>query len=280
MNLIQKFELDKNKSIEIVIPDAKDKINYFQEPTENLHMADRVFVLYRENNGQITIGENYLDSVVETLQDALVYALSNDIILPKNVNVGEVELAYNINVMQEDADLMYIPNASLCFGGNFFGAWIYNKGSKIYLEISPKYPWLYSDLNEAKTNDLFISFEEFRKTYKPILIYELSKDCAKQWLAQCNKIADSMEKLIPRESDIAFRIGRPLDGQDALENSFSIKETSSRRIGISNDQFVVLDKTSEGIYHGHVRTWKELREEMQAVLKENGLVKSSGKIIK
>lgn len=78
----------------------------------------------------------------------------------------------------------------------------------------------------------------------------------------------------------------PIDGQAALDNSVLIKGTSARRIGISNGQFVVLDRTLQGsnpsqdIYHGHVRTWKELNDKMQEALKEAGLVNSKGKIIR
>jgi hypothetical protein len=71
----------------------------------------------------------------------------------------------------------------------------------------------------------------------------------------------------------------PTNGQDALDNSLSIGENTDRRISISNDEFVVLDKTSDGLYHGHVRTWDELAQQMQAVLRKAGLVTKKGKII-
>ena len=45
---------------------------------------------------------------------------------------------------------------------------------------------------------------------------------------------------------------RPIDGQAALDNSVQIKTTSPRRLGFSENQFVVLDQTSPGLYHGHV----------------------------
>ena len=45
---------------------------------------------------------------------------------------------------------------------------------------------------------------------------------------------------------------KPIDGQAALDNSIQIKPTSPRRLGYSNGQFVVLDETRPGLYHGHV----------------------------
>jgi hypothetical protein len=72
---------------------------------------------------------------------------------------------------------------------------------------------------------------------------------------------------------------RPLDGQAALDRSFPIDKGSDNRIGISNNQFVALNKTSEGVYHGHVRSWNELSDTMQAILRRQGLVSKKGKII-
>jgi hypothetical protein len=57
----------------------------------------------------------------------------------------------------------------------------------------------------------------------------------------------------------------PENGQEALDNSVPIKPTTDRRVGYDaeNDEIVVLDKTSEGTFHGHVRHWKGLTEEMK-----------------
>ncbi|TNJ53558.1 hypothetical protein FE784_40400 [Paenibacillus hemerocallicola] len=63
----------------------------------------------------------------------------------------------------------------------------------------------------------------------------------------------------------------PNDGQTVLDNSLSIGPNTDRRIGISDGEFVVLDKTSDGIYHGHVRSWSELNPTMQSILRKAGL---------
>jgi hypothetical protein len=64
-----------------------------------------------------------------------------------------------------------------------------------------------------------------------------------------------------------------------LDNSFDIPGKERTRIGTSNNQFVVLNKTSEGLYHGHVRNWNELTRDMQNALKEAGIVTGKGKFI-
>ncbi|MNF00363.1 hypothetical protein D3C80_1991820 [compost metagenome] len=42
----------------------------------------------------------------------------------------------------------------------------------------------------------------------------------------------------------------------------SIGPNTDRRIGISKGEFVVLDKTRDGLYHGHVRSWSELDQKI------------------
>ena len=72
---------------------------------------------------------------------------------------------------------------------------------------------------------------------------------------------------------------RPSNGQAALDNSFNIPGKERTRIGTSNNQFVVLNKTSEGLYHGHVRRWQELTQGMKNILNEAGIVTHKGKFI-
>ncbi len=70
----------------------------------------------------------------------------------------------------------------------------------------------------------------------------------------------------------------PKNGQATLDNSVQVKETSTRRVGVDtlNNEFVVFDEHAPNTFHGHVRTWDELRPEMQNALKRAGLVDSKG----
>lgn len=75
----------------------------------------------------------------------------------------------------------------------------------------------------------------------------------------------------------------PADGDAALRRSVQVKDTSTRRVGVdrANDEIVVFDETHPGraIFHGHVRSWSQLRPEMQAALRRAGLVDSRGAIL-
>ncbi len=73
----------------------------------------------------------------------------------------------------------------------------------------------------------------------------------------------------------------PKDGQTALDNSTQVKGTSPRRVGVdkANGQIVVLDQTSKGQFHGHVRSWSELSDQQRNALTKAKLVDKRGNIL-
>lgn len=79
----------------------------------------------------------------------------------------------------------------------------------------------------------------------------------------------------------------PKDGQRALDNSFEIGDDGKRRVSIDIDgNFAIFDRTSKGaclyskdVFHGHIRTWEELTDEMRQIFRKNNLASKKGKII-
>lgn len=52
------------------------------------------------------------------------------------------------------------------------------------------------------------------------------------------------------------------------------------RIAVDNGEFVLLRKTTNGVYHGYVCRWDQLTEPMRNILRDAGLVTFNGKIKK
>jgi hypothetical protein len=71
----------------------------------------------------------------------------------------------------------------------------------------------------------------------------------------------------------------PKNGQKALDNSVKFSQSCKNRVGISNGQFVKLNFTSAGLYHGYVTQWKDLPKEMRDALVEVNWVNLKGKIL-
>jgi RHS repeat-associated protein len=81
------------------------------------------------------------------------------------------------------------------------------------------------------------------------------------------------------------RVGAaPKNGQAALDNATPVKGGDMKRlVGVDpgTGEFVVFDEThiGQGIYHGHVRTWDELTDDMRRSLIESGFVDHRGRIL-
>ncbi|HSC25175.1 MAG TPA: hypothetical protein VLB80_03110 [Candidatus Babeliales bacterium] len=72
----------------------------------------------------------------------------------------------------------------------------------------------------------------------------------------------------------------PKNGQELLDNAFSIEGSQDSFIAIDGKEFVVFYKTMTHEFHGHIRTWKQLTHFMKNTLIHQGLVRRSGKIIR
>lgn len=76
----------------------------------------------------------------------------------------------------------------------------------------------------------------------------------------------------------------PTNPQKTLESSVQISDNTTRRVGYDpiNNEFAVFDETypRSGIYHGHVRLWEQLSQDMKNILVKAGVVNQKGKPIK
>lgn len=83
------------------------------------------------------------------------------------------------------------------------------------------------------------------------------------------------------KTDTPVKSKGPENGQEALDNSVQVKPTSERRIGIDpkTNEFVVFDHTEGDDYHGHVRAWNKLHQDMKNVLIKAKKADTKGNIL-
>jgi hypothetical protein len=83
------------------------------------------------------------------------------------------------------------------------------------------------------------------------------------------------------KTDNAVKSKGPANGQETLENSIQVKPTSPRRIGVDPDtnEFVVFDRTGGDVYHGHVRPWDKLHQDMKNALVKAKKADNKGNIL-
>ncbi|CAI8836448.1 S-type pyocin domain-containing protein [Pseudomonas sp. IT-P294] len=83
------------------------------------------------------------------------------------------------------------------------------------------------------------------------------------------------------KTDTPIKSKGPTNGQETLDNSIQVKPTSPRRIGIDPDtnELVVFDRTGGDVYHGHVRPWDKLHQDMKNALIKAKKVDNKGNIL-
>lgn len=188
MNIINTFKINKEKSLELLVPSLENKFNYSYEPMEKLHKFDKVAVIFKENE-EIEISSDMVYLVLETFKLTLIDALNNKITIPKEINVGEMGYYHNLDHKKQYSERFLDSSSYSIWAKKNIQTWMYNKNNKIYLEIFPEYPWFY---DEPLESNRYIPFDEFIKTYKAIAIEEIDYTTAQKWLEQCNAILDTI----------------------------------------------------------------------------------------
>lgn len=186
---IIRFTIHENIYFEILVPKLIHKDNSYCQPTERLHIFDIVTLIYSDNNIKTELLEDTADEIISGTRCAFKNILNNKRALPNNVIAGNASLAFSICVQRDDEsfnDSLYWLWSSL----SHIQTWLYTKDNKIYLEVSAIYPWLFSD---PEPSENYFDFEEYVKMYKPIALYEISRETVELWLQQCTNILETIE---------------------------------------------------------------------------------------
>lgn len=197
MRTLVAFRISEFQEISILINDD-NKINIYGYKSNGLHVFDEVKVHYIKNGKAADLISDNVQYIVDSFSNSLEMAHNNELSLDQSLIVGKVGYffsekkyidtrEYNESEKKKDIFSQYWIWSS----SNNIQTWIYNVNHKIYLEISMTYPWLFSDPQE---DELYISFDEYKNNYKPILIIELQKFLVKKWLQQCQDLLQKMEQ--------------------------------------------------------------------------------------
>ena len=88
--------------------------------------------------------------------------------------------------------------------------WMYNDASgEIVIEITPSYRWHFDDPDPNDSS--YITYDEFMKDYKPILLLKIPKHIAEAWLKQAQDLLRIVQTNIARTS---AKMGIKIDNQN------------------------------------------------------------------
>ncbi|MNH84466.1 S-type Pyocin [compost metagenome] len=146
------------------------------------------------------------------------------------------------------------------------------------LESAPQTPhiWIYPPTEQA---DNIIVDPIYPPEYKDFILVFPADSGIKPLYIVLNLVFDAAS--YHGKTDTPVKSKGPANGQVALENSIQVKPTSARRIGVDPDtnEFVVFDQTGGDIYHGHVRPWDKLHQDMKNALLKAKKVNNKGNIL-
>jgi len=166
---------------------------------DHLYRYDPIEIIFKDKNTTFIISEHdHLMPSTEDLFYNLKDAIKNKLVLLKSIKADlgylwNQDLNYRNIVPPEKRknEKRWKGTRYLMWESNEFDTWMFSQNNSIYLEITPAYPWQFS---EPEKSEKFIPFDEWIKNYKPLALIEIDKTTAQQWLEQTKLLMQEIEK--------------------------------------------------------------------------------------
>jgi hypothetical protein len=202
MSIYKTDKKDKLKILELLLnKSSKESINFYTEQIKisEVFLFENVTATFNGNES-IEISENCFNQVLETLRIMLAACVNNELSIHDSIkkSLGFYWCQYLKNNNRKG--LFYKKNQtgkSYWIGYDYMlfssteenpASWLYNdKLGNIILELTPSYKWFF---DKPEAGEIFIKYLEWMKAYKPLLIRTISKETAKQWLNQIDKLIE------------------------------------------------------------------------------------------
>jgi len=196
---------------------AIDRVSYltleFAGKIKDLYLFDEMVIAYHKGQKRhILLKKDFVIWGVRHFKEVLQIAIDGRRVLHNSIkhDLGYLWNEYLQEKNGHDFVEKPVENSTRWVGTEYllfstprsFSTWIYNKDSDIYLEITPTYPWHFL---EPKKNEKFVSYDEFIKKYKPLMIIKIEKKVARKWLKVLSKLEaiaqKNYEKTVQEEKD-------------------------------------------------------------------------------
>lgn len=196
MKILVEFVISGFQQIHITI-NGDAKVNTYGYETDGLHIFDEVEVKYIHSDKKIVLASDIARYAVEKFGTSLEKSLKNELPLDESLTVGKVgyffsKKKYTTTDQSDGSEKKHdiFQQHWVWSSPTNIQTWLYSANNKIYLEISPTYPWLFSDPEEG---EVYISFDEYKDNYKPIALVELQESRVLSWINDCDVLLQKME---------------------------------------------------------------------------------------
>ena len=174
---------------------------------EETYLCDDVTLsLHLDTDKKYVLSYDCLQYSISTFRGMLQQALESSLGLHDSIllDVGllwnekandDTVFSFEYEIIENTEHWVGLKNLLWSTPGNIkpdLSTWLYNdKNGNIIFEVTPTYHWHYSD-PEPDDKD-YITYEEFMKNYKPLIIKQIPKDVANEWLSQVNELLKFFE---------------------------------------------------------------------------------------
>lgn len=173
------------------------------EYRQHVYSVGSIF-LQRSGYGDVRLCEDRpFFCSIDDLAELLKKALNNELELAQIFKQKGVGYSYNEYLVGKDQDDTLDSNGYWI--GNKYDLWyepelhtmtrLYAIDRKIFLDVSPFYPWTSLDEEEEQAmrfREGYIAYDEYMKNYKPIAILEISREVAHVWLEKSRELLRTM----------------------------------------------------------------------------------------
>lgn len=182
------FRISKNAQIKFILADE----------IKNLCYCSDTKIIYYDQTTSLELYNYCVGEILEIFKIKLEKALTNKLKLHESIQMDVgfllnefVQKRQALPLLESGMGTDWVGVVNLIWSTDKLATWLYSKDNKIFLEITPVYAW---HLLEQKKTEQFYSYEEFIKNYKPIVIFEISKDLAQQWLMKIDEMLNFIQQ--------------------------------------------------------------------------------------
>lgn len=184
MNKIITFEITNSQGLDFRIESSDDGLHPYSDLEIEYYEGSKRFLLYND----------FLLEGVVTFKNILSKALDGELqlhhlLINKSVGFAWNEWLHNLEEIypkntEDIVEKYWLWSTSSLIGNQ---TWMYNFSNKIVMEISRSYSGHFGEPNDDE-----ISFEDFIKSYKPIVVIDLDRTVLEDWLTKCIDIINNI----------------------------------------------------------------------------------------
>lgn len=193
-----------NVILNLVLDDKTAIFCNSENSLEDTFFCDDIKISLKINNKVHLLDEDCLHYTLQVFKDQLLSVLHNSLKLDFSISkdIGYLWNEYLTKESKEQFIYNLRENRPYWIGQDYYlwetvnvtklTTWLYNnEKGEIILEITPSYPWHFSDPTPEEN---FIPYEQWIKDYKPFIIRTIPQEVAKRWLAQVEHLIEVFEK--------------------------------------------------------------------------------------